>query len=111
MKQRFLLLTAIVLFSSAVAAVSLAHPGHQYRVTGIVSKIRVQQLRLEQFDVTEPHGTKTTFFANPATEVLVGKARGTDADIRVGVAATVEGVENDRGMIEAKVVRIMAPKQ
>lgn len=94
---------AAALFLTTVAA---AHPGHEYKVTGTVSKVRVQQLRVQQFDVTDAKGDKTTFFATPATEVLIGSTRGTDADIKVGVSVTAEGVENNRGMIEAKVVRL-----
>ena len=87
-----------------VAVVLIAHPGHEYKVTGTISKVRAQQ----QFEVTEGDGARTTFFIVPATEVRVGSARGVIADIKVGAKATAEGIENDKGMIEAKVVRLSA---
>lgn len=102
-------LVAVVMLCTAVVPV-VAHPGHEYKVSGTVSKVRIEQLRVQQFEVTEADGARETFFANPATEVLVERGRGTDADIKIGAAVTVEGVENDRGMIEAKIVRISSSK-
>lgn len=88
-----------------------AHPGHEYKVTGTVSKVRIQQLRLEQFEIIQADGAKMLFLSNPATEVRNGAALGSDTDIKVGVLVAVEGVENNEGLIEAKLVRILPPKK
>lgn len=111
MTRLMLLLTAGVVLSSGMTPVLPAHPGHEYKVTGVVSKVRVQQLEVQQFDITDREGAKTTFFVNAATEVLIGRARGSLSDLKNGVTAAVDGVENDKGMIEAKVVRIQPAQQ
>lgn len=105
-----LLMVIAVMFSPAVERVR-AHPGHEYKVTGTVSKVRIQQLRLEQFEIIQPDGAKMLFLSNPATEVRNGDVRGSDTDIKVGVAVAVEGVENNDGLIEAKLVRILPLKK
>jgi hypothetical protein len=105
-----LLMVMAVILSPAVDRVR-AHPGHEYKVTGTVSRVRIQQLRVEQFEIVQADGAKMLFLANAATDVRNGDARGRDTDLKVGVAVAVEGVENDNGLIEAKLVRILPPKK
>lgn len=79
-----------------------AHPGHEYRVKGTVTKVR-----RDVFEVDDDGG-KTVFFIVAGTEFFVGDRRAAAADVKVGLSVEVEGVENDRGMIEAKLVRLSA---
>ena len=78
-----------------------AHPGHEYSVDGTISKVRSPH-----FEVEDSDGGRTTFLIVPATEVFVGDRRGAPSDIVVGVRAKVDGVENDTGLVEAKMVRL-----
>ena len=78
-----------------------AHPGHEFHVEGTVSKVRSQQ-----FEVDEGERGKTVFEVVPGTEIFLNNARARVADIVVGRLAEVDGVENDRGLIEAKQVKL-----
>ena len=80
-----------------------AHPGHEYHVKGTV-----RTARRDVFEVDEDGG-RTVFFIVAGTEVFIGQQRATAADIKVGLRVEVDGVENDRGMVEAKLVRLSAP--
>lgn len=44
----------------------------------------------------------------PATEVVLGGGRGLPSDIQVGVKAEVDGVKHERGVAEAKKVKLKA---
>ncbi len=86
-----------------VSAASLAaHPGHEYHVEGTISK-----LRSPHFDVKDKDGGITSFMIVPATEVTFGRDRALPSDIKVGVTAEVDGVENERGVVEAKKVKLL----
>lgn len=86
-----------------VSAASLAaHPGHEYHVEGTISK-----LRSPHFDVKDKDGGITSFMIVPGTEVTLGGNRALPADIKLGVTAEVDGVENDRGIVEAKKVKLL----
>lgn len=89
-----------LLWSSASLA---AHPGHEYHVEGTISK-----LRSPHFDVKDKDGGITSFMIVPATEVTIGRSRGVPSDIKVGVTAEVDGVENERGLVEATKVKLKA---
>jgi len=95
------LIRIIVIFLIALSVAVFAHPGHEYRVEGVVSKVKGAF-----FDVEAKKGDATTFMVVPATEVFVRGSKAQASEIRVGVRARVEGVENDKGIVEAKIVRI-----
>ncbi|MBY0493872.1 MAG: hypothetical protein K2Y23_06625 [Cyanobacteria bacterium] len=78
-----------------------AHPGHEYHIEGTVTKMRAPH-----FEVKDAKGNTESFMIVPGTEVSVNNSRATAADIAVGVQAEVDGVENDRGIVEAKKVRL-----
>ena len=79
-----------------------AHPGHEHHAEGSVTKVRGQIFEVED------DGGKVTCALVASTEVFIGKAKGAPADIKVGVLVEVDGIENERGAIEAKTVRLMA---
>jgi hypothetical protein len=79
-----------------------AHPGHEHHAEGSVTKVRGQIFEMEDA------GGKVTFVLVASTEVFIGKIRGAPSDIKVGVLVEVDGIENERGAIEAKTVRLMA---
>ena len=92
-----------VLTMTLIGAVpAAAHPGHESHAEGFVTKVRGQV-----FEVEETRG-KVTFAVVASTEVFIGKARGAHSDIKVGARVDVDGIENDRGMVEAKTVRVIA---
>ncbi|MCC7240823.1 MAG: DUF5666 domain-containing protein [Dehalococcoidia bacterium] len=93
--RRWILTT--ILFLAVPAS---AHPGHEHHVEGVIAKVRGQV-----FDV-EDSGGRLTFAIVAATEVYMGTTKATPSSIKVGLRAEVDGVENDRGMIEAKLVRL-----
>lgn len=80
---------------------AFAHPGHEYHVEGIVTK-----LRAPHFEVEAPKGGATSFMLVPGTEVFLNNSRATATEIAVGVRAEVDGVENNRGIVEAKKVKL-----
>ena len=87
-----------VLISCAVVAAG--HPGHEYHVDGTVSKVHAPH-----FEVEDKSGP-TSFMLVPGTEISLNGSRATATDIAVGVKAVVDGVENDRGIVEAKKVKL-----
>ena len=93
------LVGASMLFSGA--PLSAVHPGHEYHVEGKVTKIRAPH-----FEVEDSKGNATSFMIVPGTEVSLNNSRATATDIAVGVQAVVDGVENDRGLVEAKKVKL-----
>ena len=93
------LLGASVLLSGALLAA--AHPGHEYHVEGTVIKVRAPH-----FEVEDDKGNATSFMIVPGTEVSLNNSRATATEIAVGVQAEIDGVENDRGMVEAKKVKL-----
>lgn len=95
---RNLLLSGLLLSCSVLAS---AHPGHEFHVEGTVTKVRAQQ-----FEVDEGKRGATLFVLVPGTEVFLNDSRATVADILVGRQAEVDGVENERGLIEAKKVKL-----
>jgi hypothetical protein len=92
------LLTMTLVTTVTVAA----HPGHEHHAEGSVTKVRGQIFEMEDA------GGKVTFVLVASTEVFIGKIRGAPSDIKVGVLVEVDGIENERGAIEAKTVRLMA---
>lgn len=92
-----LIITGVIALSTPLSA----HPGHEYRIDGVITK-----LKSAFFDVEVKKGDATTFRIVPATEVFVNGNKGQASDIRVGVKALVEGVENEQGIVEAKLVKI-----
>ena len=92
------LLGASLLLSGALLA---AHPGHEYHVEGVVNKVRAPH-----FEVKDAKGNTESFMIVPATEVSLNNSRATASEIAVGVQAVVDGVENDRGIVEAKKVKL-----
>ncbi len=86
-----------------IAGVTLAfaHPGHEYHVRGTVTKVRAPY-----FEVDEPKRGTTSFMVVPGTEVFLNDSRATAAEIVTGVQAEVDGVENDKGLVEAKKVKL-----
>ena len=90
-------LVAAALMSGAV----LAHPGHEYHIEGTITK-----LRAPHFEVKDAKGNTESFMIVPGTEVTVNNARATATEIAVGVKDVVDGVENDRGIVEAKKVKL-----
>lgn len=88
----------VVLFSCSVLAAN--HPGHEYHVEGTVTK-----LRAPHFEVEDKSGP-TSFMLVPSTEIFLNGSRATAGDVAVGVKAEVDGVENERGLIEAKKVKL-----
>ena len=87
-----------LLVSGALLA---AHPGHEYHVEGVISKVRSPH-----FEVKDKDGGITSFMIVPATEVSLSGSRGLPSDIKAGVPAEVDGVENERGLVEAKKVKL-----
>lgn len=85
----------------AFSALAWAHPGHEYHVEGTVTKFRAPH-----FEVEAHKGGTTAFMLVPGTEVFVNGSRATATEIAVGVQAEVDGVENERGVVEAKKVRL-----
>lgn len=94
----FSLLGASLLLSGALLA---AHPGHEYHVEGVVNKVRAPH-----FEVKDAKGNTDSFMIVPSTEVSLNNSRATATEIAVGVQAVVDGVENDRGIVEAKKVKL-----
>ena len=88
---------ALVIASSTLA---LAHPGHEYHVEGTITKVRAPH-----FEVEDKSGA-TSFMLVPGTEIFLNGSRATAPEITVGVKAEVDGVENDRGIVEAKKVKL-----
>lgn len=64
------------------------------------------KLRAPHFEVEAPKGVTTSFMLVPETEVFLNNSRATAADIAVGTKAEVDGVENNRGIVEAKKVKL-----
>lgn len=91
-------LSLAVLLCSTLA---LAHPGHEYHVEGTVTK-----LRAPHFEVEARNGGPTSFLLVAGTEVFLNGSRATATEIAVGLQAEVDGVENERGLIEAKKVKL-----
>lgn len=85
----------------AFSALAGAHPGHEFHVEGTVTKVRAQQ-----FEVDEGRLGTTVFVLVPGTEIFMGDARASVSDIVVGRQAEVDGVENERGQVEAKKVKL-----
>ena len=100
MTQRpvFSLFGASLLLSGALLA---AHPGHEHHVEGVVAKVRAPH-----FEVKDAKGNTESFMIVPGTEVSLNNSRATATEIAVGVQAVVDGVENDRGIVEAKKVKL-----
>ena len=95
--------TAWVVTAGLILAIPVfAHPGHEYKVTGTISKISGPH-----FEVTDSKGSETAFMLVPATEISRNGARGAASDVKVGVRADVEGVENEKGITEAKIVKLL----
>ena len=95
-------LLAMTAMTAMTAMPAAAHPGHEYHAKGSVTKVRGQ---IFEVDGT---GGKVTFALVAGTEVFIGKVKGAHADIKVGVRVEVDGIENDRGMVEAKTIRVIA---
>ena len=98
-RRLFISAAATLLLSTAFLAGS--HPGHEYHIEGTVTK-----LRTPHFEVKDAKGNSESFMIVPGTEVLLNNSRATATDIAVGVKAEVDGVENDRGIVEAKKVKL-----
>ena len=94
--QWFLTMTLVTTVTVA------AHPGHEHHAEGSITKVRGQIFEVED------DGGKVTFALVASTEVFIGKAKGAPSDIKVGVLVVVDGIENERGAIEAKTVRLTA---
>lgn len=92
------LLGAAILMSGALIA---AHPGHEYHIEGTITKMRAPH-----FEVKDAKGNTESFMIVPSTEVSLNNSRATATEIAVGVQAVVDGVENDRGIVEAKKVKL-----
>lgn len=92
------LLGAATLMSGALIA---AHPGHEYHIEGTITKMRAPH-----FEVKDAKGNTESFMIVPSTEVSLNNSRATATEIAVGVQAVVDGVENDRGIVEAKKVKL-----
>lgn len=86
-----------VLISCAVLAA--AHPGHEYHVEDTVNKVRAPHFEVEKRG-------PTSFMLVPGTEIFLNDSRATASEIAVGVKAVVDGIENDRGIVEAKKVKL-----
>lgn len=93
---------AALMIGLLVTVPLIAHPGHEYHVEGTISK-----LNSPHFDVKDKDGGITSFMIVPSTEVTLGRDRALPADIKVGVVAEVDGVENERGIVEAKKVKLL----
>lgn len=89
---------ALVLVCTTFA---FAHPGHEYHVKGTVTKFRAPH-----FEVESLKGGATSFTLVPGTEVFLNGSRATATEIGVGMQAEVDGVENNRGLVEAKKVKL-----
>ena len=92
------LLGASILWSGELLA---AHPGHEYHIEGTITKMRAPH-----FEVKDAKGNTESFMIVPGTEVSLNNSRATATEIAVGVQAVVDGVENDRGIVEAKKVKL-----
>lgn len=99
MTRRSILDVVTVLVLSTAFVV--AHPGHEYHIEGTVTKMRAPH-----FEVKDSKGDMQSFMIVPGTEVSLNNSRATATDIAVGVKAEVDGVENDRGIVEAKKVKL-----
>jgi len=95
------ILGPVVVATLALAFLGAAHPGHEYRVDGVVTKVR-----LPVFEVEGTDGEAVAFTIVPTTEVALDGNRATAAALVVGREALVDGVENDRGAVEAKKVAL-----
>ena len=101
MNKRLTTKTLSFAFLLTCAALAWAHPGHEYHVEGTVTKFRAPY-----FEVEEPKGGTTAFMLVAGTEVFLNNSRAIVSEIAVGVLAEVDGVENDRGLVEAKKVKL-----
>ena len=99
MRRTFIYAAVSLLLSTGLA--SAAHPGHEYHIEGTVTKMRAPH-----FEVKDAKGNTESFMIVPGTEVSLNNSRATATDIAVGVQAVVDGIENDRGIIEAKKVKL-----
>ena len=97
-RRTVLSLLGASLLSGALLA---AHPGHEYHIEGTITK-----LRAPHFEVKDAKGNTESFMIVAGTEVSLNNSRATATEIAVGVQAVVDGVENDRGIVEAKKVRL-----
>lgn len=95
------MISAATLLLLSTALVAAAHPGHEYHIEGTVTKMRAPH-----FEVKDSKGNTESFMIVPGTEVLLNSSRTTATEIAVGVHAEVDGVENDRGIVEAKKVKL-----
>ena len=86
----------VLVLGLGTLGVRASHPGHEYHVEGTIKKVRAPH-----FDVEDKRGV-TTFTLVPGTEVFLNNSRAAASDIVVGTRAEVDGVENDRGLVEAK---------
>ncbi len=100
--NRRVALRGVLTMTLMTAVPAAAHPGHESHAEGLITKVRGQVFEVED------SGGKVTFAVVASTEVFVGKARGAHSDIKVGARVEVDGIENDRGMVEAKTVRVIA---
>ncbi len=82
-------------------ALLAAHPGHEYHIEGTITKVRAPH-----FEVKDAKGNTESFMIVPGTEVSLNNSRATATEIAVGAQAVVDGVENDRGIVEAKKVKL-----
>lgn len=77
------------------------HPGYEYRVDGVINKVRLPVIGVESRD-----GDAVAFAIVPTTEIVLDGNRATSAALAIGVKVVVDGVENDRGGVEAKKVAL-----
>lgn len=98
LRMRTIAFGLALLVSGALLA---AHPGHEYHVEGVIAKVQGPR-----FTVKDKDGGITSFMIVPGTEVSRDGSRGLPSDIMAGVLAEVDGVENERGLVEAKKVKL-----
>lgn len=86
----------------AAPAAGLAHPGHKHTIMGTISMVAAGQV-----EVLDKNNEKTLFAITKATKILVGKAAGTEKDLKVGSRVVVEAEEEEGEKFVA--VRIQLP--
>jgi type 1 fimbria pilin len=96
MKQ---LLVAVLALSLLASAAPLAHPGHDHKLMGTITKIDGNKVSIK---TTE--GTDATFQVIPTTSFKRGKQKGIQTELKVGLRVVVN-VGDGKEPLKAKDVQ------
>jgi hypothetical protein len=98
--RRFIL--AALALTLVLPVVVRAHPGHDHKIMGTITAVDASHLV-----VKAPDGKETSIQLVPATMFKNGKAKGTSADLKVGLRVVVSMVD-EKEPLKAKEVQYAA---